>query len=457
MPGNFRVICSFFLLEYNDFLDSKKRVSMIKTRYCLFFFILAFLIFLPLTGQAFHNGGAAPCEGCHTMHNYLDGSSTSQSQAGAYLLRASDQSSVCLNCHQKAGSTVPNSFYISTADSDMPAGVPPAQLSPGGDFGWLKKNYSWVDETGPRTSRGERHGHNIIATDYGYMQDSTLLNAPGGVSFQYPSDRMSCISCHEPHGKYRRSNDGTITTTGKPVMGSGSYDTSTNPDEVISVGSYRLLGGVDYQPKSLAGNYAFIYQPFFAVAPENYNRSESALDVRVAYGQGVSRWCGNCHANMHTAAGLYDHPADQALSDATISIYNQYRKTGDLTGTDADSYLSLVPFQLGDTTNMYTLKSAVSSTAGPVSGDKVICLTCHRAHASGWDSTLRFPNSTFTTVADEAGNAVYPDRVTHPDYAMGRTRQEFQRALYDRPATKFAAFQRSLCNKCHAQDSGYLN
>jgi hypothetical protein len=61
-------------------------------------------------------------------------------------------------------------------------------------------------------------------------------------------------------------------------------------------------------------------------------------------------------------------------------------------------------------------------------------------------------DGTFMTVADASGNAVYPDPGANPVEAMGRTTFEFQKALYDRPATKFAPYQRVLCNKCHAQD-----
>ena len=37
-------------------------------------------------------------------------------------------------------------------------------------------------------------------------------------------------------------------------------------------------------------------------------------------------------------------------------------------------------------------------------------------------------------------------------YAMGRVAAETARAYNDRPETKYASYQRSLCNKCHAKD-----
>jgi hypothetical protein len=36
--------------------------------------------------------------------------------------------------------------------------------------------------------------------------------------------------------------------------------------------------------------------------------------------------------------------------------------------------------------------------------------------------------------------------------SQGRTRAEIRKMFYERPATAYASYQRSLCNKCHAKD-----
>jgi len=56
---------------------------------------------------AFHSGGVAECEGCHSMHNSLEGTTnvtgrTFAEGTGPYLLKANDQSGSCLNCHNAA-------------------------------------------------------------------------------------------------------------------------------------------------------------------------------------------------------------------------------------------------------------------------------------------------------------------------------------------------------------------
>src|SRR5512135_1165881 len=68
---------------------------------------------------AFHSGGVAECEGCHSMHNSFEGSTnvtgrTFAQGTGIYLLKANDQSGACLNCHN-AADTAPSSYHISTA------------------------------------------------------------------------------------------------------------------------------------------------------------------------------------------------------------------------------------------------------------------------------------------------------------------------------------------------------
>jgi hypothetical protein len=98
--------------------------------------------------QAFHSGGVAECEGCHSMHNSFDGSPnvtgrTFAQGTGVYLLKANDQSGACLNCHQ-AADTAPSSYHISTAGVNPYDSTSPIEMTPGGDFAWLKKTMNIV-------------------------------------------------------------------------------------------------------------------------------------------------------------------------------------------------------------------------------------------------------------------------------------------------------------------------
>ena len=194
-----------------------------------------------------------------------------------------------------------------------------------------------------------------------------------------------------------------------------------------------------------------------AVAPESYNRSEATSQTRVAYGHATgggretwARWCATCHPQSLTTG----HAADIALAATHRSNYVSYVKTGDLTGTSASSYSSLVPFveNTGDYASLAAhAKSNDSALGGPQSGDLVSCLTCHRAHATGWQHMMRWDADADFLTSD----GIWPGIDTtpgEPQNARGRTAAETRAAYYDRPATVFAGYQRTLCNKCHARD-----
>ncbi len=404
------------------------------------------------TAYAFHSGGVAECGGCHSMHN--------PAPAGSHLLVGSDQSSACLTCHQNPADTGPSSYHVSTAPGSLGAGQAPLQRGAGGDFGWIKKDYTFVVRGTTTNEDGDTHGHNIIAADFGYAVDGINATAPGGSGF--PANQLACNSCHDPHGQYRRDAAGVVSRTGQPVYASGSYYNGTavaanEPTANESVGVYRLLAGAGYTKDGVTFNGVPA-----AKTPSTYNRTESTTQTRTAYGMATTNghvtwgnWCGTCHPDMHSS-GSYVHPVDEDLGSTIANIYGTYVKTGDLTGTPASSFTSLVPFVKGsgDYAGVLAPLAVNNDTqlAGPAaSGDQVSCLSCHRAHASGWEYGLRWNmEGEFMTY-----NGVYPGTDTTPtvpQFARGRLASETQAAYYDRPATKFATYQRVLCNKCHAKD-----
>ena len=208
--------------------------------------VAAALAFAFGNAYAFHSGGVAECEGCHSMHNSYEGSAnvTGQPQyaSGPYLLKARDQSGVCLICHQ-AADVAPSGYHVSTAGVGAFNSSSPVELTPGGDFAWLKKTMTTTIRGSIGVNEGDRHGHNVVAIDFGFTADKVLQRAPGGT---YPASALACSSCHDPHGRYRRFANGSFGTTGLPISSSGSYFTSPEPIAgVTTVGAYRLLAGIE--------------------------------------------------------------------------------------------------------------------------------------------------------------------------------------------------------------------
>lgn len=435
--------------DANQNLTTQGRLFMRGLKIGLVIFA-AVLFTLALGGlaYAFHSGGVAECGGCHSMHSPKAG--------GSFLLVGTDPSSTCLTCHMRAGDTGPSSYHIATADADMPAGVPPKQRTPGGDFGWLKKTYTFTVRGTTTTELGQTHGHNIVAADPSpaFLADTDNITAPGGT---FPSSQLGCQSCHEPHGGVRRDSTGnysrplnSVGSANGPIVGSGS--SGTIPAAGQTVGGYRLLRGLNDSSQGVTFTGVAI-----AVAPSTYNQTEATNQVRVAYGaSGINtwgNWCATCHPNMHST-GHYVHPVDRSLGLTVAPLYNAYVKTGDLTGNAATSFTSLVPFA-ENTGNIATLASHAkndnSYLNGPANADQVMCLSCHRAHASGWPEALRWNLEGEFMVY----NSLYPGTDTTPtvpQFARGRLAAETQAAYYDRPVTQFASYQRVLCNKCHAKD-----
>jgi cytochrome c553 len=320
-------------------------------------------------------------------------------------------------------------------------------MGPGGDFGWLKKTYIFVVRNELNSDYGYTHGHNIVANDNNYAADPVNTTAPGGA---FPGAQLSCVSCHDMHGKGRWLTTGSYAKTGEPIYTSGSYGAvpSTGTLGNLATGVYRLLRAGD-----TVDGVTFGATPPVVVANSSYNRSEYYTQTRTAYGSGMGDWCGTCHPDMHSTSGILRHPTEQVMSGAIQGNYNSYVKSGIMTGSPTTSYLSLVPFEEGLTyspANIATLKSHAqtndSNLNGPGSGTvpataTVMCLSCHRAHATEWMEMTRWNNETTFVVS----GGLYPAE-------QGRTSAETAAGYYYKNVTKFSPYQRNLCNKCHAKD-----
>jgi hypothetical protein len=370
--------------------------------------VLAGLLVLSWAGGAlaFHDGGVAHCDGCHSMHNSpenpVEGTPNSQ------LLIGSDASSTCLHCHAGPGSS--GSYHSLSTDATV--------FSPGGDFFWLTQSYTNTDLSGTVTSDPDNMGHNVIAENFGLTVDGTNATAPGGT---YPSTSLSCASCHNPHGQV----DGGTAGGSLPISVSGSY--GGVPVAGTIAGNYRLLGDTAYG--------------LGAPAPIAVTAGFGETDIsHAAYGEGMGEWCASCHGDYINDS--HKHPSGNGeFLNGQAAIYNSYVATGDFTGTSTDSFTALVQFERQET-DKAVLLAAVTSTEGPDGTDNVMCLTCHRAHASAFNNITRWDmeHELLAEGWPTAQNLIDMGAVANADY-------------YGRDiAADFGDYQRSLCNKCHVKD-----
>lgn len=358
------------------------------------------LFMLSGTAFAFHSGGVAHCDGCHSMHNSADNPRAGDALAGS-LMKGSDASSTCLNCHNGSGG-----YHIASPNG--------SNKNQGGDFFWITGNAAYGYNAGHGTTitqawfNPDNAGHNVIAADFSMEVDGTNTVAPGGI---FPSNILGCNSCHDPHGQV-----GTGTRGGSAAISvSGSY------------------GAGDPTDGSIHGNYRLLEDSFAAAPVATANGSSGTF---VDYGSGMSTWCLGCHT-QYNASNM--HPTDAPVPVA----YNAYVSSGDFTGVVATAKDALVPFERGVTDG-----SVLSSldTRGVSGTETVMCLSCHRAHASAFDNALKWdPNHEFlvdSNILNELNSTLMIGGAV-PYYAKG--------VAVD-IATTYGQYQRSLCNKCHVQD-----
>jgi len=343
------------------------------------------------SGLAFHDGGVAECAGCHTMHNSQDGQLVDPSAPGghAYLLKAGSATDQCLTCHAAYGQF----------DGGLGYG-------PGGDFYWVTRTFSWSSHGNTTVSEGDSHGHNVISATAGIAQDATLGQAPGG---DFDSQYLGCTSCHDPHGNQ----------------------------------NFRLLYDSAMGPKYNGGRYTFTSDAPEALgnSRRTYNEDGWETDIQhTVYKNGMSDWCANCHGEFHSEeTGNSVHPT-RAMGSTIVASYNAYQNSDQVTGgSQPTSYMGLVPFEAVNID--LDAVDPENHTEGPLaSADKVMCLTCHRSHASAFGDAARWDMGE-TFIADSHPNA---DDITP-------LQSDIDNKYYN---YTFVQNQRSLCNKCHVKDFG---
>jgi len=347
-----------------------KKVLLLTAALCFVFAGSAF---------AFHDHGVADCAGCHTMHNSQDGVLVDPDSPNGndYLLVDATPSDVCLGCHAtRLGAVFANDV------------LSPATEHGGGNFIFLLEDNLNDGHAGGDSANfipGDAAGHNLNAPGHGLASDLTLTTAPGGT---FNADWLGCTSCHDPHGN----------------------------------ANFRML----YGARSIQdGLYSFTNAAPVATGLAIFGGGESNSN-HTAYKSGMSQWCSNCHTDFHNTdyPATLKHPSGDVLGASIAAAYNAYNGSSDLTGgAQATAYLAMVPFEDADTLN------TTSSTRGPNSGSRVMCLTCHRAHASSAPDAGRWDFNVPGLAEDghESGSYALPNP-------------------YD-------AYQRSLCNKCHVKDA----
>ncbi len=355
---------------------------------------LIFLLFL-VNSSEIHAIIAENCSNCHTMHNSQNGASMifdstpiigfgtgdcfdCHSETRAVLLRSD-----CLGCH--ARNVGGNSRYIAntpqiaynTTVNDLAAG-----------------NYKHVFSS----EGGDTRGHNVhgfgnaniwidfnivpVNTPPGY--DSNYDPSSGG----YQDNIQSQIMCAGQNGCH--GNRDQVS----PIL--AIYGSHHTVDTILKFGAgFTEIG----QGNTVGLSYRFLYkvrgaedddwQETVNINDHNEYRG-SPFGVRAGQVWGdidtISEFCAECHGDFHSSGGIgvtspwIRHPTDVILpASGEYSSYTIYS----LDATEQDIIAPIARQSIADGT------ASASSTVTP-GNDIVMCLSCHRAHASPYYKIMRW-------------------------------------------------------------------
>lgn len=319
------------------------------------------------------------CFNCHTMHNSQNAVAMTFDDSSApndALLKGD-----CLGCHARGGAQA----KVVLGSDTMPQvyHTEPTDLA-GGNFAYI---------TGDKGSgASDTKGHNIAALT---GTDSVISAPPGGINqfghdngVNVNTENLTCAGTNGCHG-YRYPGDSSLDG----LSGAHHNNEGGQLDVANSKGnSYRFLTMVkgyespDWEYNATISNH----NEYFALkAPIQLGCGTNSCHVgpedSVAPPDGtMSQYCATCHGNFHTLAtsnsdGIGEvssspfirHPTDLVLpSDGEYAAYTDYSLEAPVARSGS------VPVGSTDTV-----------TPG---SDAVMCLSCHRAHASDYPDMLRW-------------------------------------------------------------------
>lgn len=309
--------------------------------------------------EAGMTGGA--CADCHVMHASQSGTATTPY---GFLL-----TSTCLGCH----SGVDNAGGTTTPLVKTSAGAPKSLA--GGDYRYI-------------TSGGDSYGHNpselgdaentaAKATPPGWKSSGFDSHGQVGDGGAWDNTKLSCSGVWGCHGLHTSAG---VNGSHHNNLNSGADGVATGDADNPGKG-YRFLNEIKGFED---GVYEYNLSDPTVAGSHNIYYSEARAADAVSDTQTISYFCAECHGIFHSGAGTEGvgnasfatpwirHPVDMAMPTTADSEYEHY-----------DTYRVDAPVgssSLAD--NAMTVTNAADRI--------VMCLSCHRAHASAYPSALRW-------------------------------------------------------------------
>ncbi len=300
----------------------------------VFFLVIQSVFLLPPAGRAMVI--YKECETCHVLFPGLTGKNKGKNKD----LRES----LCVNCHSNAsGDTIKllGNFRIPVVNNTQE----PAKPLAGGNFYYV-------------AGLGERKGHNvhgISPTDMKFGMTPPgydRANDPSSIGYN-PAKPLTCAGSNGCHG------DRNVENPFAAIM--GSHHAEDNPiDGSTTAKSFRYLR-ITSSVKGVLG-----------LEDEDWGQDATGLKHN-EYSSTINNLCMSCHGNFHykdKKGAWFRHPVGVPLP-----VKGEY--------AGYSSYNPDAPVGRADI-------SGATSRSVKAGRDVVLCISCHMAHGSPYNSSLRW-------------------------------------------------------------------
>ena len=334
------------------------------------------------------------CSNCHTMHNSQNGASVVSAGPGAgwnggsvsggssTVVQGTLLVTDCVGCHTSTGTAaiVPLGGSNIPIVNNLQEPDYPSETLAGGNFYWVAQ------------SGGDVYGHNVRGIS---AKDTKLAAAPGSVGCanschvsltltDEQTDGHRKNGCQGCHNSVRHHGD---DPAGVPVGEAGGWFRFLSAPS-----SHDWLGGA-----GVTGIENSDWEYHADSTEHNTYYGGDGTDTESP--QSIGKFCAGCHYAFHSpgapttffhidngggANPWLRHPADAVIPDLAGSEYLNYT-----------TYDPQVPVGRPD------LGSFIAGDVRP-GIDKVMCLSCHRAHGSRYPDLLRWDYNTMVTGATGA-------------------------------------------------------
>jgi hypothetical protein len=324
---------------------------------CLIFALFATLFFTS-SAEAVVTG---PCYNCHTMHNSQGGSAVAKDDSGSLTVTPYGSLLIysCVGCHSKTdAATWKDSF--TNAPIVLNTNEPTY-----GAKGLAAGNFYYVSGTTDNT------GHNVFSNNPDNTPPALGNTPPGGTAL---TAQLRCAGTWGCHGHNGRQGGDTAVDDQTGAMKGAHHGDDTPPlaASLTDVSkNYRFLLGIKGKEDS-----DWEYDNTNTSHNEYQGSTSSATNT-------ISYLCGECHGKFHTwiggasevgtASPWLRHPTDILLPSDASKEYKNYT-----------SYSMVAPLARPDPDNVANTTVVTPGT------DIIMCLSCHRAHASPYFKMMRW-------------------------------------------------------------------